>query len=85
MTTGTERTQALIYAGNFLEELAASKDGLDFAMLEERARHLLRHYPSNMEIGWIANAAVQSSSAIMGPVLDPFAVPEEIQKGYRRW
>jgi hypothetical protein len=85
MTTGTERTQALIYAGDFLEELAASKDGLDVARLKERARHLLRHYPSNMEIGWIANAAAQSTSAVMGPVLDPSAVPEEIQKGYRRW
>jgi hypothetical protein len=84
MTTGTERTQALIYAGHFLEELATLKDGLDFAMFKERARHLLRHYPSNMEIGWIANAAAQSLSAMMGPVLDPSAVPGEIQEGYRR-
>lgn len=78
MTTITERTQALIYAGDFLEELAAS------TMLKERARHLLRHYPSNIKIGWIATAAAQSPSAIMGAVLDPSAVPEEIQKGYRR-
>lgn len=85
MTTAAERTQALIYAGDFLEELAAAGSSLNIENLKERAQHLLRHYPSNMEIGWIANAVSQGPLAVMGPVLDPSAVPKKIQSGYRRW
>lgn len=85
MTTGTERVLSLIYAGDFLEELAAAKDVSDFHRISERAEHILRHYPSNMEIEWIAKATARSPYSIMGSPLDPAAVPRDIPKGYRRW
>lgn len=85
MTTGTERVRALIYAGDLLEELAAATSAPDFQMIKERARHLLRHYPSNMEIAWVAEVAAQGPYGILASPLDPTAVPIEIQKGYRRW
>jgi len=84
MTTETQRTQALIYAGDFLEELAAAETGANLQVLRERAKHLLRHYPSNTEIAWIAKAAA-SSAVNLPPVLDPAAVPDEIRTGYRIW
>lgn len=84
MTTETQRTQALMYAGDLLEEIAAAGE-MDLSTLKQRAQHLLRHYPSNMEIGWIAQAASQNNDSLQGPVLDPAAIPVELQKGYRRW
>lgn len=82
MTTPFERTRALIYAGEFLEVLRAA--GLDKvpAEVRERADHILRHYPSNMEIGWMAHACQNAASCM--PVLDPSAVSPELRKGYRR-
>lgn len=85
MTTGAERVRALIYAGDFLEKLAAAEGAPDFQKVKEHAQHLLRHYPSNMEIAWIAEGMARSPYSIMGSPLDPAAVPREIQKGYRRW
>jgi hypothetical protein len=85
MTTGTERVLALIYTGEFLEELAAAEGAPEFQNIKDRAQQLLRHYPSNMEIAWVAKAVAQGPYAIMGSPLDPAAVPEKIQKGYRRW
>jgi hypothetical protein len=75
----------LIYAGEFLEELAVVEGGPEFQNIKDRAQQLLRHYPSNMEIAWVAKAAAASPYAIMGSPLDPAAVPEKIQRGYRRW
>lgn len=85
MTTGTERALAMIYVGEFLEELAAAESVPEFQEIKDRAQQLLRHYPSNMEIAWIAKATAHSPYAIMGSPLDPAAVPEKIQKGYRLW
>lgn len=85
MTTGAQRILALIYTGGFLEELAAAKSVPDFQNIKDRAQQLLRHYPSSMEIAWVAEATAQSPYAVMGSPLDPTAVPREIQKGYRRW
>lgn len=85
MTTGTERVLAMIRAGEFLEELAAAETAPEFQNIRDRAQQLLRHYPSNMEIAWIAETAARSPYATMGSPLDPTAVPREIQNGYRRW
>lgn len=85
MTTPTERTQALINAGNLLEELAVGESQLDIVGARERARNLLRHFPSNMEIAWLAEVAARSPFAIAGSPLDPAAVPQGIRKGYRQW
>lgn len=82
MTTPQERARALILAGEFLESLLVA-DSADVApTLREQARHILRHYPSNMEIGWLADDNRHSGSIM--PLLDPEAVPHEIRKGYRR-
>jgi len=85
MTTGAERVLAMIHTGEFLEELAAAQSALEFQKVKARAQQLLRHYPSNMEIAWIAKATARGPYAIMGSPLDPTAVPENIQNGYRRW
>lgn len=82
MTTGYERTRALIYAGELLEALRADSSGVVPAAVREQANHILRHYPSNMEIGWIADASRRWET--MMSLLDPDAVPPEIRKGYRR-
>lgn len=82
MTTPFERTRALVYAGEFLEELRAAGTDKMPAELRERADHLLRHYPSTMEIDWMSHA-IQNSGSCM-PLLDPAAVPPELRKGYRR-
>jgi len=75
----------MIYVGEFLEELAVAKSPHEFQKIQDRAQQLLRHYPSNMEIAWIAKAAARDPYAVMGSGLDPTAVPENIQQGYRRW
>ena len=84
MTTAAERTRALVQAGDFLEALAAAHNLSGIAEIRERAQHILRHYPSNTEIALAARAACTGVGAIR-PMLDPSAVPDEIQKGYRRW
>jgi hypothetical protein len=82
MTTPFERTRALVYAGEFLESLLLAESGDISAVLRNEAHRILRHYPSNMEIGWMADAS-QHTGATMQQ-LDPEAVPLEIRKGYRR-
>ncbi len=85
MTTGAERTRALIYVGDFLEQLAASNNEVDIGELREHAKNLLRHYPSSMEIEWIASAVAYNPQIPLGSVLDPSVVPHQIHRGYRRW
>ena len=84
MTTAAERTRALVQAGDFLEALAAAQSPADIAEIRDRAQYILRHYPSNTEIALAARAASTGVGAI-GPLLDPTAVPDALQKGYRRW
>jgi hypothetical protein len=69
-------------AGEFLERLLTVDTDEVSPALREEARRLLRHYPSNMELGWIADAGRHAES--MMQLLDPEAVPPEIRKGYRR-
>lgn len=82
MTTAHERTRALIFAGELLEALRTADSSAVSATLREQACHILRHYPSNMEIGWLADASTRWDTTM--PLLDPEAVPKEIRKGYRR-
>lgn len=84
MTTAAERTRALVQAGDFLEALAAAQSPADIAEIRDRAQYILRHYPSNTEIALAARAASIGVGAI-SPLLDPTAVPDVIQNGYRRW
>lgn len=81
MTTPYERTRALVYAGNFLENLLIADPSEISPALRERARRILRHYPSNMEIGWMADASQDAHWTMQ--LLDPEGVPPEIRKGYR--
>lgn len=82
MTTGYERTRALIFAGELLERLRTDDSGAVSAEIRNEAHHILRHYPSVMEIGWLADASRRWDSTM--PLLDPDAVPNELRKGYRR-
>lgn len=82
MTTAYERTRALVFAGELLESLSAAGSAEVSVGLRDQATQILRHYPSNMEIGWIADASQHWET--MMPLLDPTAVPTEIRKGYRR-
>jgi len=82
MTTAYERTRALIFAGELLEAIRRDNAGTVPDSIREEAEHILRHYPSNMEIGWLSDAIQQSNTSM--PLLDPNAVPKEIRKGYRR-
>lgn len=82
MTTGYERTRASVGAGEFLEALRANSSGVVPLAIREQAGHILRHYPSNTEIGWIADASRHWQTVM--PLLDPDAVPPEIRRGYRR-
>jgi hypothetical protein len=82
MTTPHERTRALVLAGEFLEGLLLADSADVSSSLREQAHRILRHYPSNMEIGWLADANQHSESTMR--LLDPEAVPREMRKGYRR-
>lgn len=82
MTTPFERTRALVYAGEFLEALRAAEPGEISPALREQAHRILRHYPSNMEIGWMADSNEHTESTMR--LLDPEGVPREIRKGYRQ-
>lgn len=55
MTTPQERTKALVWAGEFLRELASPK-AVDYipASVKQRAEGILRHYPSMADIALIA-------------------------------
>lgn len=81
MTTPYERTRALVAAGEFLEALLNASPGTVSDSLREEARRILRHYPSNMEIGWMAEP---SEHVDLVQLLDPTAVPPVIRNGYRR-
>lgn len=81
MTTPHERTSALVAAGEFLEKLLTAGPDDVPATLREEARSILRHYPSNMEIGWMAESRQHVESI---QLLDPTAVPPAMRKGYRR-
>lgn len=56
MTTPFERTNALVAAGELLESLRTAESGAVSANIREQTRHILRHYPSNSEIGWLTPA-----------------------------
>lgn len=81
MTTPFERTRALVQAGDFLEELRRAPAGAVSDELRRQVEVILRHYPSNMEIGWMAEARLVSD---LEQHLDPAGVPREIRGGYRR-
>lgn len=81
MTTPHERTRALVAAGEFLETLLAAGPGEVPAILREEARHILRHYPSNREIAWMAESCQHFDPM---QLLDSTAVPTELRKGFRR-
>jgi hypothetical protein len=81
MTTAYERTRALVFAGELLESLRTADSAEVSASFRDQANQILRHYPSNMEIGWIADASQRWET--MMPLLDSKAVPLEIRKGYR--
>ena len=85
MTTATERTHALINAGNMLEEIAVCRENIDVDEIRRRAQYILRHFPSNMEIALIAEALTQGTHGKIESLLDSAAVPHTIQSGYRRW
>jgi hypothetical protein len=75
MTTGTQRTNALIQAGDFLEELRASEDPSIPEALRRQARVILRNYPSTYEICRISE--IYSRQRHLGPDLDASEVPPE--------
>jgi hypothetical protein len=58
MTMPDERTQALIRARELLLELSLHPEHLDARQLQERASHVLRHYPDE---GLIASIAKEST------------------------
>jgi hypothetical protein len=78
MTTPFERTKSLVWAGDFLEEIRKSTTAP--SDIKEMANRILRHYPSSMEIGSMAENFKNS----IADYLDPEAVPDDIRKGYRR-
>lgn len=82
MTTAYERTRALIFAGELLKSLRTADSTEVSVTLREQANHILRHYPSVMEIGWLSDASRHWDTTM--PLLDPAAAPKEIRKGYRR-
>ena len=82
MTTAYERTRALVFAGELLESLRTADLSEVSASLRDQANQILQHYPSAMEIGWIADASKRWETVL--PLLAPNAVPAETRKGYRR-
>lgn len=82
MTTPTERTRALVWAGDFLEELRNAEPGTVPDALREQANRILRHYPATMEIEQMARS--ESTGRSFGPMLDVAGIPENSPKGYRR-
>ena len=56
MTTPVERTNAVIYTEEFLLDLCDPKTTQRVPKaIRERARHMLRHYPSKFEMQTIAD------------------------------
>jgi hypothetical protein len=82
MTTPYERTRELVPAGELLEHLRTADSSEESANLRDEANRILRHYPSNMEIGYLSDASQRWETML--PLLNPEAVPPEIRKVYRR-
>lgn len=82
MTTPYERTGELVRAGELLEHLRSADSSEVSAEIRYMADRILRHYPSNMEIGYLADASQRWETIL--PLLDPEAVPPDIRKSYRR-
>jgi len=69
MTMPNERTRALLFAYDLLNDLCApSKTPGVPDEIRERALHVLRHYPDRYEIASIAEHGAQG--AMMNPMLD---------------
>jgi hypothetical protein len=63
MTTAKERTQALIWAGEFLHELHSFIGVPEISQrVKDEARHILRHYPSKYEVQRIAEQTEEGST-----------------------
>lgn len=70
MTTPNERTRALLLAGELLTKLASSAKTSDVPdAIRDQAQHILRHYPSRGDIGYLAEDA-ERGAFIAGPMLD---------------
>lgn len=70
MTMPEERTQALLLAGELLAKLASSVKTPDVPdAIRKQAQHILRHYPSRGDIGYLAEDA-ERGAFIAGPMLD---------------
>lgn len=82
MTTPTERTRALVWAGDFLEELRNAEPGTVPDALREQANRILRHYPATMEIEQMAR--MERPDFSFGQMLSVEGIPENAPKGYRR-
>lgn len=67
MTTATERTRALRWAGEFLREIQSSADA--FPDLRRQALAILRHYPTPDEI----KAKARNGQDLGMPWLEPEA------------
>ncbi len=75
MTMPDERTRALLLAGELLIQLASSVRTPDVPdAIRKQAQHILRHYPSRSDIGYLAEDA-ERGAFIAGPMLDAAAVP----------
>jgi hypothetical protein len=75
MTMPDERTRALLLAGELLTQLASSVRTPDVPdAVRKQAQHILRHYPSKSDIGYLAEDA-ERGAFIAGPMLDAAAVP----------
>ncbi|RYZ86447.1 MAG: hypothetical protein EOP06_14455 [Proteobacteria bacterium] len=65
-----ERTKALLLAGELLTKLASSVRTPDVPdAIRKQAQHILRHYPSRSDIGYLAEDA-ERGAFIAGPMLD---------------
>jgi hypothetical protein len=70
MTMPDERTKALLLAGELLAKLASPVKTPDVPdAIRKQAQHILRHYPSKGDIGYLAEDA-ERGAFIAGPMLD---------------
>lgn len=74
MTMPDERTRALLLAGKLLAELSNPIVMPDVPeIVREKARHILRHYPSGSDIRYLAEQA-ERGAFVASPMLDATAV-----------
>lgn len=74
MTTPDQRTHALKFAGEFLDELTDPKKTPNVPdSVRQRALHILRHYPSPSDIAHIAEQCSRGA-LILNPMLDSQAI-----------